>query len=65
MDLLMASAIRNRKFVDSLLEEAVVSEPVSGVQFPGYWEKYRESHFDLDTSAFNLSLNQTLTTEIP
>jgi hypothetical protein len=50
---------------DSSLEEAVVSEPVSGVQFPGYWEKYRESHFDLDTSAFNLSLNQTLTTEIP
>ena len=24
---------------DSLLEGAVSSEPVSGVRFPGYWEK--------------------------
>jgi hypothetical protein len=28
---------------DSLVEEAVMSEPVSGFQFPGYWEKYREA----------------------
>jgi hypothetical protein len=25
--------------LDSPLEEAVMSEPVSGGQFPGYWEK--------------------------
>ena len=30
---------RYRKFVDSPLEGAVSSEPVSGVRFPGYWEK--------------------------
>jgi hypothetical protein len=30
---------RNRKFVDSLLEEAVSSEPVSGnPKFPASWE---------------------------
>jgi hypothetical protein len=37
---------------DSPLEKAVMSEPVSGGQFPGYWEKYRESEPNHDTSAF-------------
>ena len=29
---------RNRKFVDSSLEEAVTSEPVSDAKFPASWE---------------------------
>jgi hypothetical protein len=29
---------RNRWFADSLLEEAVTSEPVSGAKFPASWE---------------------------
>ena len=31
-----------------------MSEPVSGVQFPGYWEKYSECQPSRDASAFNL-----------
>src|SRR5690348_4650134 len=30
--------LRDRKFADSLLEEAVASEPVSGAKFPASWE---------------------------
>jgi hypothetical protein len=34
-----APPLRNQNFADSPLEGAVSSEPVSGVRFPGYWEK--------------------------
>ena len=46
---------------DSPLEEAVMSEPVSGVQFPGYWEKYSECQPSRDASAFNLPTRQRFT----
>ena len=36
------SRARDQEFADSLLEETVSSEPVSGAQFPGYTGKYRE-----------------------
>jgi hypothetical protein len=51
--------------VDSLLEEAVMSEPVSEVRFPGYWEKYRVSQPRHERALSNLLRYQRLTSSIP
>lgn len=56
------SQLRNRKFVDFPLEEAVSSELVSECSFPGYWEKYRELRSDPDASAYKGERNQSITT---
>jgi hypothetical protein len=57
-----ANLLRYWFAADSSVEERVSCELVSEVPNSlGYWEKYRESHPDGDTSAVNLQQNQRVT----